>query len=307
MSGPLAPPPLWFRAARAAVRRLPAGRFRAFERLARHDPGPFEDRLGADAGGYRYRCDLRHMIAHETCLTGRYAPREGALVRASLPPGGTFVDVGANFGYFALLGAAAVGPSGRVVALEPDPRMAAELAANVALNALEQVTVLRAAAADRSGTATLAGFREEGGNWGVSSLIPGGAEGPDRFEVACARLDELLDDAGVDGVDLAKVDVEGAEALVLRGMAGGLRRGRYRRVLVELHPWIHDDFPACFREMESAMREAGYRGWLVDDSPTAVRRSFYGGAAPPRLLPLAGAPAGEWPHLLWAAPGAEPA
>jgi FkbM family methyltransferase len=304
----LRPPPLWFRAARAAVRRLPAGRFRAFELVARIPVPPFADRLGPEAGGYAYRCDLRHLIARETCLTGRYAPVEGALVRSCLPPDGSFVDVGANFGYFALLGAAAVGARGRVLAVEPDPRMAAELRANLALNALAQVEVLAAAASDREGTASLAGFTEEGGNWGVSSLL-GAAEGEaPRFQVRCAPLDALLDEAGVDGVELAKVDVEGAEALVLEGMSAGVRRRRYRRVLVEFHPWHFADFAAALGEADARMRAAGYRGWLVDEAAAATRALFYG--APPRfsLLPLspAGA-AGPWPHVLWTLPGAEPA
>lgn len=98
MADALRPPPAWFRAARALVRRLPAGRFRAFERLSRISLAPFEDRLHAEIGGARYGCDLRNVIAREACLTGRTAPAETAAVRASLPPGGMFVDVGPTGG-----------------------------------------------------------------------------------------------------------------------------------------------------------------------------------------------------------------
>jgi predicted methyltransferase len=49
-------------------------------------------------------------------------PQETALVRRLLNPGMTFVDVGANRGYFTLLGASLVGPAGRVVSVEADPR-----------------------------------------------------------------------------------------------------------------------------------------------------------------------------------------
>lgn len=304
----IAAAPLWFRAARAVVRRLPAGRFRAFDRLVRRPLPPFEDRLGPEAGGYRYRCDLRHLIARETCLTGRYAPMEGALVRASLAPGDTFVDVGANFGYFTLLAAAVVGPAGVVVALEPDPRMAEELRGNVERNGLERVRVLPVAASDREGRATLAGFAEGDRNWGVSSLLDGGEAGAaPRFEVPCAPLDALLDDVGIDGVALVKVDVEGAEWTVLRGMREGLRRRRYRRVMVELHPWLHTDGGAELREMMEMMDEAGYRGWLLDDDAGRSRRAFYGASPVPVLAPLDRMPSAGWPHLLWTRPGAEPA
>jgi FkbM family methyltransferase len=308
VNAPLPAAPLWFRAGRALVRHLPAGRFRAFELLARRRLPPFEDRLGPEAGRLRYRCDLRHQVARETCLTGRYAPQEGALVRDSLRPGGTFVDVGANFGYFTLLAAAAVGPAGRVLALEPDPRMAAELEGNVERNRLPQVEVLAIAAAERDGTATLAGFAEEGGNWGVSSLMASSAEGMPTFTVRCAPLDDLLDAAGVDGVELVKVDVEGAEDRVLSGMRQGIRRRRYARVMVELHPWLHDYPAAALAGMHAAMEEAGYRGWLLEDDPAQLRRAYYGAAGLPPLRPLEGSfPLAGWPHLLWARPGAEPA
>ncbi|HEX8390710.1 MAG TPA: FkbM family methyltransferase [Longimicrobium sp.] len=296
----LAPAPLWFRAARALIRRLPAGRFRAFSMLANRGVPPFLDRLGAEGAGMTYRCDLRNLIAREICVTGRYAPVETAMVLRTLPRGGVFVDVGANLGYFVLVAAAAVGAGGRVVALEPDPRMAGELEENVRRNRLGQVAVVRAAASDRTGTAALSGYAEEGGNFGTSTLLPDG--GTNVFEVPCAPLDDLLDAQGVGAVDLVKVDVEGAELWVLRGMRRGLAARRYRRVLVELHPWTWDDRNAVVREMVEMMRESGYVGEMSDSAPAATRQALYGRAEAGGPVPFDGrSPLGEWPHVLWTA------
>lgn len=308
MTETLSPAPLWFRAARAAIRRLPAGRFRAFSLLARLRPAPFADRLDG-AGGLLYRCDLRHLIAREMCVTGGYAPAEAALVRASLALGGTFVDVGANIGYFALLGASLVGESGRVVALDPDPRMAAAARENVALNRLRNVSVVQVAAADAEGEATLRGFAEDGGNWGVSTLSDGAAaDGRPSFTVRCAPLDAVLDAEGMGAVDLVKIDVEGAELRVLRGMRTGLRAGRYRRVLVELHPWEWADFAGELAALDAEMRGYGYRGWLLEQTAEDARRAHYGASAPIALRSLDTTQvAGDWPHLLWTLPGSEPA
>ena len=107
--------------------------------------------MPAWAGAYRYACDLRDGIAREVFFTHGYAPQETALVRALLRPGHTFVDVGANWGYFTLLGAHLVGPHGRVVAFEPDPRLFRTLAWNLRANALSRVRALPLAAADRAG------------------------------------------------------------------------------------------------------------------------------------------------------------
>ncbi len=306
MAETLPPAPAWFRAARAVVRRLPAGRFRAFNLLARAPLPPFTDRLGADAGRMAYRCDLRDLVAREMCLTGGYAPLEAALVRAALPAGGTLVDVGANIGFFTLVGAACVGAAGRVVALEPDPRIAAVLRQNVAMNGLPHVRVMQVAAADTAGMAVLAGFSEAAGNWGTSSLSHATPAGAPTFEVRCAPLDQLMDEAEVASADLVKVDVEGAEHRVLRGMRDGLRAGRYGRVMVEMHPWEHADFTAALEEMAEEMRSAGYTGWLVEESTAAARRAYYGAHAAPSLRPLdPRAIPTEWPHVLWTLPGRE--
>jgi FkbM family methyltransferase len=305
----LHPPPAWFRAARAVVRRLPAGRFRAFGRLSRVELPPFEDRLAEEIGGARYGCDLRNVIAREACLTGRTAPAETAALRASLPPGGTFVDVGANWGYFSLVAAHAVGSAGRVVALEPDPRVHAELAANLARNGIRTVAALAVAASDRAGEATLSGYAEADRNRGVSSLVAAPAGNAPSFAVRTAALDDVMDAHGIPSADLVKVDVEGAEELVLRGMARGLAAGRYGRVLVELHPTQHPDPARLGTTIHGMMSAAGYAGGWLDTGPEAEREALYGRAAPrARLRPVRGdEPLGPWPHQLWTRGGTEAA
>lgn len=307
MDDALRPPPAWFRAARALVRRLPAGRFRAFDRLSRVPLPPFQDRLADEVGGWRYGCDLRNLVAREACLTGRAAPAETAVVRACLGAGGTFVDVGANWGYFTLVAAHAVGPSGRGVALEPDPRLYGELQANVARNGIANVAVLPVAASDREGEATLAGYVEGDRNRGISSLVAAPAGDAPRFAVRTAPLDDLLDAQGVGAVDLVKVDVEGAEEMVVHGMLRGMAQGRYRRVLLELHPGQHPHPERLGETMYRRMTEAGYRGAWIDTGPEAEREALYGrAAARPQLRPVAGGePLGAWPHQLWTLAGSE--
>jgi FkbM family methyltransferase len=217
----------------------------------------------------------------------------------------TFVDVGANWGYFTLLAAHLVGARGRVLSLEPDPRLFATLQENLALNAYDWALALPVAAASAPGTLTLSGYDEAGENWGLSRLAEDGPGGQ-TFQVAAEPLDALLDRQGIDRVDLLKMDIEGAEELALRGMEKGLACHRYERLLLEVHPTILAERGRSVADVCAPLTEAGYRGWRVDHSPAATRRAAYARELQPRdfLGPIDLTTALDaWPHLLWLAPG----
>ena len=293
--------PVWINAASGVIRRLPAGRYRAMNAVARWARGPFWARLPRDLGGLEFRCDLRDALMREACLTGRYEPQETAILRHLLRPGMTFVDVGANWGYFTLVGAHLVGSSGRVVAVEADPRACRTVQANLDRNAHAHVVLHNIAAADAAGTLSLHQYEAragESGNFGV-----GRAENPAggrTFEVAARRLDDVLDDDRVERVDLLKMDIEGAEATALAGLEGRLSDGRIDRVLLEIHPQQLRQLGDSVDGVIAHMRRRGFTGWTVDHS-----RAAHAGASSGRLrvrallAPLKDGPIGEWPHVLW--------
>jgi len=104
-------------------------------RMARFGPGhafaaefPFESRR------IRFWCDLRNSLAREVFFLGHYEAQETLLLPALLSKGATCVDVGAHRGYFSLIAAARVGASGRVIAVEADPRVFATLQRTLSLN-----------------------------------------------------------------------------------------------------------------------------------------------------------------------------
>jgi FkbM family methyltransferase len=274
--------------------------------LCRRPVPPYWGRTGSDLGAFRFVCDLRDGIAREVCFTQRYEPQETALLRHLLRPGMSFVDVGANWGYFTLLAAGMVGPAGRVVSLEPDPRLFALLRANLARNELTHVVARQVAAADRSAALALAGFDEKDGNWGLSRLVP--VADRRTMSVPALPLDDLLDDLRVDAADLLKMDIEGAEDLALQGMTAGLNRQRYRRIVLELHPTLLAERGRTTADVLRLLSAAGYRLWKIDHSPAATRRAAYARRPDPKdfLLPYhAGSPSDDWPHLLCLSPAAE--
>jgi FkbM family methyltransferase len=132
-----------------------------------------------------------------------------------LRPGQVVFDVGANVGYYTLLASRQVGPSGRVVAFEPLVRNLSFLHRHVTLNEVSNVTVVPLGCSDRTGLAVLIG----GPNCATAHLqespsVPHGT-GPLEY-IGVVTIDEIVLQTGL-VPDVVKIDVEGAEELVLRG------------------------------------------------------------------------------------------
>lgn len=146
--------------------------------------------------------------------TGTYEPDVTEVVLAALAPGATFVDVGANIGWFALQAARAVGPTGTVVAVEPNPANCQLIEASAAANGFGNVHVVAAAAGRQAGWAAL---ETDASNGRMVPLEAGRAAVACSYAVPVRPLDAILEDLGVARVDVVKIDTEGAEPQVLDG------------------------------------------------------------------------------------------
>lgn len=253
------------------------------------------------APSFRFVCDLRDAIAREVCFTDRYEPQETEIFRRSLRPGMTFLDIGANWGYFTLLSASLVGASGKVIALEPDPRVYRRLAENVRENGFEYVITLPYAAAGEAGIVRFRGYDEAQSNWGTSR-IESTAALPTDLAVEARPVDEILADPRVGEIDLMKMDIEGAEGFAMRGLSKTLGARRVRRVILELHPEAIRSHGQTVDEVLEPLRSNGYRGWSIDHSPQSNRRAAYASRLriESYLRPIAEVrELDSWPHTLW--------
>jgi FkbM family methyltransferase len=162
---------------------------------------------------------------------GRLEPLETQLFTSRLEPGMVVVDIGANIGYYTLLGARAVGPSDRVYAFESDARSCVFLERNVRANGFNGVTILQKAASSAVGTREL--FLS--GTAAHSSLARSGIEHElvGTTTVETVRVDDVLDGQIV---DVVKMDVEGNEPAVLDGMTETLARNSDITVFLEFRP-----------------------------------------------------------------------
>ena len=169
-----------------------------------------------------------------------------------LHPGDTVIDVGANVGFLTREFAALVGRHGRVFAFEPDPTTFDCLAFNV--RQLPQVRLSKTAIADRAGTMTLHLHPTSG----MSNSLVNAWDNATAVEVETSTLDDWIDTEVSGPVHLVKIDVEGAEGHVLRGMARTLDTPTPPQIIMEFCP-KNLGGAAMEEEIFRLMGDHGYR------------------------------------------------
>jgi FkbM family methyltransferase len=177
-----------------------------------------EDAVRCTVGGVELFCDAADAAVTPGLLSGHYEAHLSAVFEKYCTAGMTVVDVGANLGYYSLLASRLVGPTGRVVALEPNSENCRLLLSSLRLNDITNVQLLPVAADKATGWAYYS--THVGSNGG---LIDGG----ELLSHPCTvvptfRLDDLVEGP----VGFLKMDVEGAEGRVVAGATGLIARDR---------------------------------------------------------------------------------
>jgi FkbM family methyltransferase len=177
-----------------------------------------EDAVRCTVGGVELFCDAADAAVTPGLLSGEYESHLTEVFEQFCSEGMRVVDVGANLGYYALLASRLVGPSGRVVALEPNSENCRLLLSSLRLNKTTNVELLPVAADATPGWAYYS--THVGSNGGL-------IDGADLLShpgtiVPTFRLDDLVDGP----VGFLKMDVEGAEGRVVRGATRIIERDR---------------------------------------------------------------------------------
>jgi FkbM family methyltransferase len=150
---------------------------------------------------------------------------EEDFIKSLLCPGNTYVDVGANIGSVALTAWSVVGPSGKIVAIEPHPRIFRYMTTNFTLNGLTNAYTFNVAVGAKSGEAILRDQRSDDQN----SVIAQGS----GIRIKVEALDNLAAELPLSQIDVLKIDAEGSELGILTGAAATL--GKTRCVYCECH------------------------------------------------------------------------
>ncbi|WP_230532485.1 FkbM family methyltransferase [Microvirga roseola] len=170
--------------------------------------------LDMETYGVRMRLHPYNNICEKRILfTPQYFDtQELKILESRIGEGFTFVDVGANVGWYALFVAARAGASSRILAVEPQPEIFDRLTYNIRQNPFGTVKAVACAVADKTGELTL--FLDPR-NRGESSVKIVGSSHADAIRVPAVTLLDLLNNEGFARLDAAKLDVEGAEDLIL--------------------------------------------------------------------------------------------
>jgi len=163
--------------------------------------------------GYKMIVDPFDAVGYEIYRNGQFEPETVEFVTQNLKEGMTFIDIGANIGQYTLLAASIVGNSGKVVSVEAVPDTYKIMEKNLLLNNINNVIGHNVALSNSEGFTTF--HLGHYGNCGASSLKPTINTGAHEIKVKTKTLDNLLTD--LNKIDIMKIDVEGAEVMVLRG------------------------------------------------------------------------------------------
>jgi len=189
-------------------------------------------------------------------------PVQSALARF-LRPGDTFYDVGANVGFFSLIAAHLVGPSGTVVAVEPVPANAAITRQNAARNNFANVRVLEIALGAEAGKAELHVTKHPGGATLSDTENPPDVTG--EIWVRVATLDDLVMAETRGAPRLVKIDVEGTELEVMKGMTATLSEFK-PAVLFEVDAPDTERLDAKFSPIRDFLESHGYKLHPLEES-----------------------------------------
>lgn len=209
------------------------------------------------------------IITPMTIRHGLWEANETYWFCRSIGPGDTFVDVGANVGYFTVLAAQIVGDSGHIYAFEPNPEAFAMLQKNVRLNGLTNVTLEQKAVSNAPGELELYLATE---NKGDHRIFQARGESRESVTVETVVLDEYFKGRESE-INFIKVDTQGAEGVIVEGMKQIVQTNPQLRIAIEFSPWHLGEF--------------GFDpGKLVDMLEAVEFRSFDLGRGLPRIDPL---------------------
>ena len=189
-----------------------------------------------------------HPTEYAILLYPRYDAKEFEFLLAGMPQGGVAVDLGSNIGLYSIPLAIKAGPAGKVLAIDAAQQFGGKLLSNARLSGVSNIAMEIVAVGNRVGTASV---RLVQGNAGTAT-IGGAGSGPN--DLPMRPLLDILQDHGITGIDVMKVDIDGSEEIALLPFLKSAGRSLLPRRLVMEHLFVYDGQ----NRLASALAEAGF-------------------------------------------------
>ncbi len=206
-----------------------------------------------------------------TYASGAYEEEVTRVFRKLVSRGMTMVDVGAFCGYYTVLASRLVGPEGHVHSFEPHPASFAYLVRNISINGCRNVIPTNVAVTAETGTGNLVLDDDADHHWLSTSA------GDTGIVVRTVSLDDYFKLAGWPPIHMIKIDVEGSEISVLKGMLELNRRSRKLSVILEFDMKNLTRVGDTRESLVSTLRDLGFtRGYIIERGmrPFSVEDSF---------------------------------
>jgi FkbM family methyltransferase len=282
---------------------------RIIEPFYNDHPRTFETRtvLGSTISG-----DTDDFIRRVLFYYGVWEPTMTAWIRRRLAPGDTLIDVGANIGYYSLLASKLVGSTGTVLAIEPSPEIFALLVDHLTRNAADNVRAVRMAVSDRRETLKL--FKGPVWNRGLATThlkidklsderaasmkraLGSPADFSFEIEVQAAPLGEIAREDEMQRARIIKIDCEGAEWAVSRGLIP--RLGSMRddlEIVIEVIPEYLLAYDKTPQDLLGLFSDAGFHAYRLD---TEFKHAQYVGSRLQKVFQRVRSPINEETNVI---------
>jgi len=218
--------------------------------------------------GSKIAGNTREILQQYVYYFGVWEPNLTRWIATRLRPGDTFIDVGANIGYFSLLASKIVGDAGKVVSIEASPKIFEALIANLTRNRVRNVRPVNIAVSDGPGIVKVFGGNDY--HTGLTTICE---QRGLKFEceVQTATLGTILQPEELRTARLIKIDVEGAEWRAVQGMLKVLSITRSDlEIMVEINPELLLRQGKDPEDLLRMFSSAGFNAYSLENDYTAL-------------------------------------
>ena len=234
-------------------------------KLKKQADDPESDSISVNLDGNTLFIDSNDKLAVETYLKTEYEPGTTNFLKTILKKGMNVINIGANIGYFTLLAAREVGPTGKVFAFEPFPQTVELLKKNILVNGFENVTIESKAVSNKTDFATLLTGGSSLHNFISKKKFPIHTE----IKVPTITVDEFLKHKNIN-IDLIFIDAEGQEPLIFEGMKNTLQ-SQNLEIIFEFNPFTLEFSDTTPNDLLDQIQKMGFLQYLIDENTSLLK------------------------------------